>query len=132
MKAMLWNHEKLVEVELKPDSETPIHEQVNEILGCRCMTSIQFNTDLEAYVDDEGLLHDEPRYGALWIDPDTNKIHQPIGGKLLFVNHNNMGETTGLSYTQMKMIQHLKRHRLVDIDNRYYEALLIPFYRREN
>lgn len=125
IKALLWNHKEFKEVSLDPNSKIPVYQQVNELIGARTMTAIQFNMDLEAYVDDEGLLIENPTYGALWVDEITGKVHQPIGGKVLFVNHNDQGETVDLTYEQLKMIKHLQKHKMPE----GYETLVIPFYR---
>lgn len=127
IRALLWNHKTFEEVTLDPNSETPIYQQVNELIDARTMTLQKFNEDIEAYVDDEGLLVDEPIYGAIWVYP-TGKVIQGIGGKILFVNHNEQGETIDLTYEQMKRIKHLMKHQIPTSKGDKYEALIIEHH----
>jgi len=125
IKAILWDHTKFETVELDPDSETPIFKQVNEMLECRTMTSIAFNSDLEAYVDDEGLLIENPKYGAMWYKGD--KLIQGVGGKILFVNHDENGKTISITNDQREMILGLDK-KLLPNNNGTYQALILNYY----
>lgn len=81
-------------------------EEYYELLECRTIDYIDITDTLGAYVDDEGLLVDVPKFKLLFLDKD-NEVYRAIAGNILFVNHNEEGETIDLTDVQIKEIINL-------------------------
>jgi hypothetical protein len=76
------------------------------LIECDTIDFIDITDTLGAYVDDEGLLHDEVEFKLLFIDKH-NKVTRAIAGNLLFVNHNDDGETIALTTEQVLEVLNL-------------------------
>lgn len=74
-----------------------------DLIECRTIDYIDITDTIGAYVDDEGLLVDVPKFKLLFLDKD-NEVYRAIAGNILFVNHNEEGETVDLTDEQVKEI----------------------------
>ena len=119
-KAILWDHNNLKTILLKE----PYYIHAQKLIDCQTITSIQFTDELEAYVDDEGLLIDDPLYGAVYLNEDGMPI-QGIAGRILFVNHNEEGETISLTDKQIEKIEKLTKRDIVHKTHKISYPILI-------
>lgn len=130
IKALLWNHQEFQEIELQNTDDKPMFEQVNELIGSRYMDALVLNADLEIYCDDEGLLKPYPKFAIMWYN-EKGKLIQGIGGKVIFVNHNDEGETISLTDEQIKLIKELPTKEIPDQINQTYKTLIVSYYSKD-
>ena len=130
IKALLWDHQEFQEIELKNTDDKPMFEQVNELLDSRCMDALVLNDDLEIYCDDEGLLKPYPKFSIMWYN-EKGRLIQGIGGKVIFVNHNEEGATISLTDEQIKLIKELPTKEIPDQINQTYKTLIVSYYSKD-
>ena len=99
-KGYLWNGKELKTVEYDD------HHDINNLLESRTFTGVTFNKKLYAFVDDEGLLIDQPIKGLWYIE---GQFIQPLAGNILFTKHNSVGESIDVTEEQKEIIDNMKR-----------------------
>lgn len=81
-------------------------EEYYDLIGCSTIEFAYITDTLGVYVDEEGLFNDEPFFRLLYVDNNYNII-RAIAGNILFVNHNEEGETIALTAQQVEEILNL-------------------------
>ncbi|MBF2356013.1 DUF3846 domain-containing protein [Listeria seeligeri] len=72
-----------------------------DLLNCRWATVVQLQENIDIWCDDEGLLQPKNHVICLKIDG----INMPLAGNLLFLGHNNKGETIPLTDHQFDWLE---------------------------
>ena len=102
------------EEKLKPNANGSYHTHANEIIGSRTITAVMLpNYKHTIYLDDEGLLNPEHVYSFVYFNPNR-KIEIAYAGTVIFVNHDENGNTISLTTTEKREIRDLiKRYKVI-------------------
>lgn len=127
VKAILFNPEEgqLADVVLQPDDRGHLLSSIYLYLDCDMIEAARLTENLEVYVDENGLLVDNPIYGALYV-ANNGRVVGGLAGNLLFVNHNELGETVDLTEEQREEISMLTLIPITYRDGKHRTAIIIP------
>lgn len=90
-------------VYIEEDEQGSLLPSIYKLLECDTIDSAYIKDGISAYVDDEGLLKQDYKYGLVYLDPDNN-FKGGLAGNILFVNHNERGDTVDLTRSQIKSL----------------------------
>ena len=95
-KALLYrvDAESLVEVNIDT------LDSIYAFLECDTIDHTYLTNNLEVYVDDNGLLKEDPDFGVVFFD--GNRTMGVLAGNILIVNHDDEGKTVDLTDEQIE------------------------------
>lgn len=126
VKAILFKPETGVatKVLLGKDDKGSLLPAIYSIMGVDLVEHTYVLDDLGAYVDEEGLLKDKHLYGVLYTNWEGNTL-RALAGNILFVNHDDQGNTIDLTEDQVERIEALKVYPVQYEDGRRAKTIVI-------
>lgn len=126
VKAILYNPVKgrSTKVLLRYDGTGSLLKSIYSVMDVDMIEHVNIDVDLEAYVDEEGLLKETQVLSVVYTD-GTGKILRSLVGNVLFINSDDEGNTVSLTEEQIKRIEALELAPLVYEDGRSNYAIVL-------
>lgn len=100
-------------------------DSIYEALDCNTVEFAKLNDSLGVYIDEEGNMIEDPVPGLIFVDRNSDIVGS-LSGNIMFVNHDEDGNTIDLTNEQIEEILTLDTAEISNGKGRITNCIVIP------